>query len=98
MILSTRNFEYALQLQSTKTIFYSFSETCNAFIDAFCYSKIHFHQSGPFKLIKIMLKSVHVLLGLSQVWNRYPKGSHTKEATKRSIIAYDEIKGTICKE
>ena len=74
------------------------NETCNAFIDAFCYSKIHFHQSGPFKLIKIMLKYVHVLLGLSQVWNRYPKGSHTKEATKRSIIAYDEIKDTICKE
>ena len=40
MILSTRNFKYALQLQSTKTIFYSFSETSNAFIDAFCYSKI----------------------------------------------------------
>ena len=67
------------------------------FIDAFCYSKIQFHQSGPFKLIKIMLKSVNVLLGLSQVWNRYPKGSHTKEATKRSIIAYDEIKDRICK-
>ena len=34
------------------------SETSNAFIDAFCYSKIHFHQSGPFKLIKTMLKSL----------------------------------------
>ena len=61
------------------------------FIDAFCYSKIHFHQSAPFRFIKIMLKSVHVLLSLSQVLNRYPKGSHTKETTKRSIIACDEI-------
>ena len=59
---------------------FSFCETSNAFIDAFCYSKIHFHQSGPFKLIKTMLKSLHVLLGLSPVWNRYPKGSHTKGA------------------
>ena len=26
----------------------------------FCYSKIHFHQLGPFKLIKTMLKSLNV--------------------------------------
>ena len=45
-----------------------------------------------------MLKSLHVLLDLSPVWNCYPKGSHTKGATKRSIIAYDEIKDRICKE
>ena len=88
MMLSTWKFVYALQLQSKKT----------AFIDAFVYSKIHFHQSGPFKLIKTMLKSLHVLLGLSPVRNHYPKGSHTKGATKRSIIAYDEIKDRICKE
>ena len=31
---------------------FSLCEICNALIDAFCYSKIHFHQSGPFKLIK----------------------------------------------
>ena len=30
------------------------------------------NQSGPFKLIKTMLKSLQVLLGLSPVWNRYP--------------------------
>ena len=30
-------------------------------------SKIHFHQLGPFKLIKTMLKSLTVFLGLSQV-------------------------------
>ena len=67
----------------------SLCETINVFIDAlfiylfiylfifaFCYPKIHFHQLGPFKLIKTMLKSLHVLLGLSPVWNRYPKGSH----------------------
>ena len=29
----------------------SLCETSNAFIDAFCYSRIHFHESGPFKLI-----------------------------------------------
>ena len=27
-------------------------ETTNVFINAFCNSKIHFHQSGPFKLLK----------------------------------------------
>ena len=36
---------------------FSLCETSNAFIGAFCYSKIHFHQSGQFKLIKTMLKS-----------------------------------------
>ena len=30
------------------------------FIDVFCNSKIHFHQLGPFKLIKTMLKSLNV--------------------------------------
>ena len=33
-------------------------ETTNVFIDAFCNSKIHFHQLGRFKLIKTMLKSL----------------------------------------
>ena len=53
-------------------------KTSNAFIDAFCYSKIHFHPSGPFKSIKTMLKSLNVLLGLSPVWNRYQKGGNKK--------------------
>ena len=30
------------------------------FINALCYSKIHFYQLGPYKLIKTTLKSVHV--------------------------------------
>ena len=47
------------------------------FIDAFCDSKTHFHQ---FKLIKTMVKSLHVLLGLSPVWNLYLKDCHKKEA------------------
>ena len=38
------------------------SETSNAFIGAFCYSKTHFHPSGPFKSIKTILKSLHILL------------------------------------
>ena len=36
-------------------------ETINVFIDAFCNSKIHFHQLGQFKLIKTILKSLNVL-------------------------------------
>ena len=31
-------------------------ETSNAFIGAFCYSKIHFHPSGPFKSIKTIFE------------------------------------------
>ena len=38
----------------------SLCETTNVFIDAFCYSKSHFHQLGSFKLIKTMLKSLNV--------------------------------------
>ena len=48
-------------------------ETPSAFIGAFCYTKNHFHPSGPFKLIKTMLKSLYVLLGLSPLWNCYPR-------------------------
>ena len=53
-------------------------ETSYAFIGAFGYSNIHFHASGPFKSIKTMLKSLHILLGLSPVWNCYSKGGHKK--------------------
>ena len=56
-------------------------ETSNAFIRAFCYSKIHFHPSGPFKSIKTVLKSLQVLLGLSPVWNRYQKVGNKKGTT-----------------
>ena len=56
-------------------------KTSNVFIGAFCYSKIHFHPSGPFKSIKTMLKFLHVLLGLSPVWNRYQKGGNKKGTT-----------------
>ena len=49
----------------------SLCETTNVLIDAFCYFKILFHQLRPFKLIKTMLKSLHVLLVLSRVWNHY---------------------------
>ena len=45
----------------------SLCETTNVFIDALCYSKIHFQLFGPLKLIKPMLKSLHVLLRLSPV-------------------------------
>ena len=39
---------------------FSLCETTNVFIDAFCYSKIHFYQLGSFKLIKTKLKSLNV--------------------------------------
>ena len=35
-------------------------ETTNVLIDALCYSKIHLHQLGPFRLINTMFNSVHV--------------------------------------
>ena len=59
----------------------SLFETTNVFIDVFCTSKIHFHQLGPFKLIKTMLKFLNVLKSLSPVCNHYPKGSHNSLAT-----------------
>ena len=43
--------------------------------------KFHFHPLGPFKSVKSMLKSLHVLLDLSPVWNCYPKGGHKKGTT-----------------
>ena len=64
---------------------FSSVKTFNAFIGAFCYSKVHFYPSGPFKSIKTMLKSLRVLLGLSAVWNCYPKGGHKK----RDYIAFN---------
>ena len=73
-------------------------ETSSAFIGAFCYSKIQIYPSGPFKSIKTMLKSLHVLLGLSPVWNCYPKGWSQEMDYLASIIAYDDIKDRICKE
>ena len=51
----------------------SLCETTNVFIDAFCDSQTNFYQ---FNLIQTIVKSLHVLLGLSLVWNRYLKGSH----------------------
>ena len=54
--------------------------------------QINFHGLGPLKLIKTMLKSFRVLLGLSPVWTRYPKGS-----PKRSRMTCDQIEDIICK-
>ena len=71
MTLSTWNFEYALPIMVL--LCEASNAFIHAFIHAFCHSKIHFHQCGPLKLIKTMLKSFRVLLGLSPVWNCYPK-------------------------
>ena len=98
MILSTWNFEYALQLQSIKTICVPYRRHPIRLLMLFVIPKSIF-QPGPLKLIKAMLKSsLHVLLCLSPVWNRNPKGSPTKWATKHSIITYDEIKDRICQK
>ena len=86
MILSTWNFEYALQLQSTKTICFRYVSHPMRLLMLLLF-KNPFSLVRPFKFIKTMLKSLHIVLGLSQLWNRYPKCSHTKGATKRSIIA-----------
>ena len=94
MIPSTWHFEHALaSIAKYETDIFSLCETSSEFVQACCLFKIHLYQSGLFKLIKTMLKSFS-LLGLSSVWDRYPK----TWATKRSIIAYDEIKDRICKE
>ena len=60
MLLSTRNSEYALQLQSVKTICCRYKRQSMCLLILFCDSKSHFHQ---FKLIKTMVKSLHILLG-----------------------------------
>ena len=46
--------------------------TIDVLIDAFCDPKTHIHR---FKSMKTMMKSLHVLLGLSPVWKHYLKGS-----------------------
>ena len=67
---------FTLNFVKYKNDLLSLCETTNVFIDAYCYSKSHLRQLGPLKLIKTMLKSLHVLQGLSPEWNRYPKGIH----------------------
>ena len=42
-----------------------------------------------------MLQCFHVVLGLSPVWNCYPKGSYTPGATGPLITAYDDIEDRI---
>ena len=81
MILPTLNFEYALQWQSTKTI--SFSETSNAFICAFVIRKPIFISHT---IDKHKAEICTCFVRLFQYG-----GSHTTGATKRSIIANDEI-------
>ena len=61
MLLFTWNSESVLHLRSIKLIGCRYVRQPNEFIDAFFYSKTHLHQLGPFKLIKTMLKSLHVL-------------------------------------
>ena len=64
-------FRTRFSIEKYENDIFSLFEASNEFIHVSCLSKIHFHQSGPFKLIKTMLK-----LGISPVSNLYPKGSH----------------------
>ena len=61
MLLSTLNSEYVLHLQSMKTIRCLYVRQPMCLFMHICYSKIRFHQLGPFKLIKTMLNSLNVL-------------------------------------
>ena len=51
-------FEHVLHLQSMKTIRCRYVRQTMCLLVHFCYSKIHFHQLGPFTLIK---KNVEIL-------------------------------------
>ena len=57
---------------------FSLCETSSAFIDTFSYSKIHFHQSGPFKLIKTML-FLHVFFRFISSMETFSKGESTRK-------------------
>ena len=57
MILSTWLFKYAVQSQSTLTIFFHLVRHPKS---RYLISKIHFHQSGALKLVETMLKSFFV--------------------------------------
>ena len=81
MVLSTWNSEYALQWQCTKTIRFCYVRHPMHLLVLFAIPKSIFHPSGPFRLIKTVLKSLHVLLGLFPVWNFYPKVCHKKGTT-----------------
>ena len=96
IIVSTWSFEYALQLKSMKTVCFCCVRHPMRILMLSAIPKSIFIRT--FKLIRTMLKSLHVLLGLSLILNPYQQGSYTKGATKHLIIAYDENKDKIGKE
>ena len=53
-------FQVCFTLANYENDMLSLCVATNVLIDAFCYSKTHFHQFGSFKLIKTMLKSLNV--------------------------------------
>ena len=79
-------FRICLRIAKYENDIISLCETSNELIHGFCLSRVQFRHSGPSKLINLF-----ALLCLSPVWNRYPKGSHTTSATKRSMIASNKI-------
>ena len=82
----------------------SLCETTNVFIDAFCYSKFHFHQLGIFKLIKTKLKSLKVFkvylqcgTGIQRVVTKYalPSVQLSRMKNLKIEIAKDMCLSTI---
>ena len=81
MVLSTWISEYALQGQSTKTICFCYVGHPMHLLVLFAILKSIFIRQDRLNGSKTMLKSLHVLLGLSPVWNRYSKVGHKKGTT-----------------
>ena len=50
------------------------------------------------RIVLTMLYSFRVVLGLSPLWNCYPRGSFTSGATTPLITAYDDIEDKIGQE
>ena len=60
----------------------------------FAFPKSIFHQSVPLKFVKTML----IFFTFVRFISSYSKSSYATWATKRSVIAYDEIEDSIRKE
>ena len=93
LILSTWNFEYALQLQSTKSICFRYVWHPLRLLMLFVIPKSIFTSQDSYR-VEIFTCFVRFISSMES----FLKGSHTKGATKLSIIVYGEIKDRICKE
>ena len=74
-------FQICFTIEKYANNIFSLCETSKEFIHAFCLSEIHFHQSGPLRLIKTMLKSFRFCMFFSCM-ELLSKGSYMTGATK----------------